>query len=78
MNNVFATTSISHSPHSISIPTDKSLVILLDKFGKELAKGYVVTDAATNVYHFKQVGIGEKKVYVEQVLDLNARLWDAP
>ncbi|KAM7481751.1 hypothetical protein LguiB_006334 [Lonicera macranthoides] len=53
-------------------------VILLDKFGKELANGYVVTDATSGVCHLKKVGLGEKKVYVEKVLEPNAPVWDPP
>ena len=53
LTNVFATMGNPHSPHSLSTPNDKPLVILCDKFGKELAKGYVVTDATANVCHLK-------------------------
>ena len=37
-----------------------------------------MTDATAKLFHFKQVGIGKKKVYIEQVIDPNARLWHAP
>lgn len=73
---VFGTMVASH-PRTPTC-TDKPLVILLDKFGKQLAKGYVVTDAIAGVCHFKKVGIGEKKVYVEEVIEPDARLWDPP
>ncbi|KAM7470229.1 hypothetical protein LguiA_008412 [Lonicera macranthoides] len=70
INNVFAPMGVSHY-------TDKP-VILLDKFGKELAKGYVVMDQTAGVCHFKKVGIGEKKIWVEEVMEPDARLWDPP
>ena len=35
-------------------------------------------DATAKVCHFKQVGICEKKVYIEQVIEPNAHLWDPP
>lgn len=79
LNHVFTTMNVPNSPHSIPTTTDNPPVILLDKFRKELAKGYVVTDGAhANTCHFKQVGLGEKKVYIEEVIDPNARLWDPP
>ena len=78
LNNIFATTGIPHSPHPMPTSNDKSQCILCDKFGKELANGYVVTDATANICHGKQVGMGEKKVYIEQVIEPDARLWDPP
>ncbi|KAM7471857.1 hypothetical protein LguiA_010040 [Lonicera macranthoides] len=75
-HSVFGTMVASHPPTPTH--TDKPLVILLDKFGKQLAKGYVVTDAIAGVCHFKKVGIGEKKVYVEEVIEPDAHLWDPP
>ena len=43
-----------------------------------LANGYIVTDATAGLFHNRRVCNGEKKVYVERVLDAEARLWDAP
>ena len=75
MNAIFGTTSFQHSPHSIpTTPTENPKVILLDRFGKELANGHVVTDATTKVCHFRNVGLGAKKVYINEVIDPNARL----
>ncbi|KAM7477609.1 hypothetical protein LguiA_025822 [Lonicera macranthoides] len=35
-------------------------------------------DQTAGVCHFKKVGIGEKKIWVEEVMELDARLWDPP
>ena len=43
-----------------------------------LANGYIVIDATTRLCHGRRVCNGEKRVYVERVLDPEARLWDAP
>lgn len=78
LNDVFTTMGVLHSPHSMSTPNDKPPVVICDKFGKELAKGYVVTDDTGKKCHFKPVGKGEKKVYIEDVFEPDAPLWDPP
>ncbi|KAJ6824276.1 uncharacterized protein M6B38_102835 [Iris pallida] len=77
IDTIFATGGISHSSCPAP-PTRNPQVILCDKFGKKLAKGYVVTDATSNMCHFKKVGYGEKKVYVKEVIDPDAPLFDPP
>ena len=51
---------------------------ICDKFGKDLANGYIVTDTTAGLNHDKRVCNGEKKVYIERVFYRKARLWDAP
>ena len=63
---------------SKSTYTKNVTVVICDKFGKDLANGYIVTDATVGLCHGRRVCNGEKKVYVERVLDPEARLWDAP
>ncbi|KAM7516831.1 hypothetical protein LguiA_006414 [Lonicera macranthoides] len=77
VDNLFSTVGMSH-PSSSSTPTNNPPVILCDKFSKELANGSIVTDATAGICHFKQVGKGERKVYVEEVFDPDANLWDPP
>ncbi|KAM7465367.1 hypothetical protein LguiB_012929 [Lonicera macranthoides] len=60
VDNLFSMVGMSH-PSSSSTPTINPPVILCDKFGKELAKGSIVTDATAGICHFKQVGKGEKR-----------------
>lgn len=68
-----ASQSQSKSTYTKNVP-----VVICDKFGKDLANGYIVTDATAGLCHGRRVCNGEKKVYVERVLDPEARLWDAP
>ncbi|KAM7473951.1 hypothetical protein LguiB_021194 [Lonicera macranthoides] len=49
--------------------------MLIDRENKELAKEYVVTDATAGICHGKKVGISEKKVYIDEVLESDAPLW---
>ena len=78
LTNIFATTGDPHSPHSMPTPTNKPTVILCDKFGKELAKGYVVMDDTANECHFKPISKSEKKVYIAEVMQSDTHLCDPP
>ena len=90
LDNIFATlgkdkpTGTENARNIVSQPQSKPTynenvpVIICDKFGKDLAKGYIVTDATAGLCHGRRVCNSEKKVYVERVLDPEARLWDAP
>ncbi|KAF5189060.1 hypothetical protein FRX31_021353, partial [Thalictrum thalictroides] len=53
-------------------------VILLDSSQKEVAEGYVVTNETTGICHGKTIFPGEKKIYVQKVLDGNALIYDGP
>ncbi|KAM7469818.1 hypothetical protein LguiA_008001 [Lonicera macranthoides] len=70
LDNVFTPSPVER-PNS----SDKPSVILIDRENKELAKGYVVTDATAGICHGRKVGIGEKKVYIDEVLEPDAPLW---
>ncbi|KAM7493893.1 hypothetical protein LguiB_028502 [Lonicera macranthoides] len=61
-----------------NIHVDKPQVIVCDKFAKHLAKGYLMTYETARTCHFKKVAKGEKKVYIDEVFNRDARLWDAP
>lgn len=52
-------------------------VTLLDRNGIEVAKGYVMTETA-GICHGRKVLIGEKKVYIEEVLVGDALVYDGP
>ncbi|KAM7468868.1 hypothetical protein LguiA_007051 [Lonicera macranthoides] len=65
-------------PLSSPNPSNKPSVILLDKYYKELAVGHVVTDASARICHGKEVSPCEKKVWIEEVIEPDAALWDAP
>ncbi|KAL9170300.1 hypothetical protein ABFS82_04G136200 [Erythranthe guttata] len=69
--------TVSHAP-ATNANAPNPRVYLCDKFGRKIAGGYVVTDDTSGVCHFKIVGPEEKKVYIEEVLDPNARVWDPP
>ena len=77
LENIFTTVGASPSQ---SMPTriNNTPVILCNKFGKELAKGYLVMDATAGICHFKPGAKGDKKVYIKEVLEPEAQLWDAP
>ena len=70
LDNVFSPSPVDRTPSS-----DKPPVILLDREMRELAKGYVVTDASAGICHGKKVGLGEKKVYIDEVMEPDAPLW---
>ena len=77
LDNVFAFAS---RPVCVTTPSliNNPKVILLDRYNEELAKGYVVTDATKDICHSKRVGVGERKIYMEEVMKPDARLFDAP
>ncbi|KAM7528312.1 hypothetical protein LguiB_031722 [Lonicera macranthoides] len=78
MENICAAVGASQSSHPMNTHVDKPQVIVCDKFGKHLAKGYLVTDETAGTCYFKKVAKEEKKVYIDEVFDPDARLWDAP
>mgnify|MGYP006900065977 CR=1 FL=1 len=78
LNNDLGMNDISNSPRSTPAPTERPPVIIHDISGKVLANGYVVTDFTSKVCHSKNVEVGEKKVYIEQVIEPDAPLWDPP
>ena len=90
MDNIFAilgkykSANTENAPNIVSQPQSKPTytknvpVISCDKFGKDLAKGHIVTDATAGLCHGRRVCDSEKKVNVERVLDPEAHLWDAP
>ncbi|KAL7104165.1 hypothetical protein ACP275_08G227100 [Erythranthe tilingii] len=69
--------TVSHAP-AANANAPNPRVYLCDKFGRKIARGYVVTNDTSGVCHFKIVGPEEKKVYIEEVLDPNARVWYPP
>ena len=75
LDNVFASASRPVCATTPSL-TNNPKVILLDRYNEELAKGYVLMDAIKDICH--GVGVGERKVYVEEVMKPDARLFDAP
>lgn len=68
LNSMFGATGVSHvTPHVPLANTniESPRVILCDKFGERVARGYVVTYGTSKTCHFKLVGSDEKKVYVK-------------
>lgn len=63
-------------PSPVSMPSshDKPQVILIDAQRKEVAKGYIVTDSTAQICHGRLIGIGEKKVHIDEVLEPDAPL----
>lgn len=78
IENIFAAVGASQLSYPRNTHVDKPQVIVCDKFGKHLAKGYLVTDETAGTCHFKKVAKGENKVYIDEVFDPDARLWDDP
>lgn len=76
VDNYFNAMGVYDPPHSRATSTNNPSVMLVDMFGNELAKGHVVTNYMAKVCHSIQVGIGEKKVYVEEMFEPDARSWD--
>ncbi|KAM7474008.1 hypothetical protein LguiB_021251 [Lonicera macranthoides] len=70
LDNVFTLSPVER-PNS----PDKPSVILIDRENKELPKVYVVADATAGICHGRKVGISEKKVYINEVLEPNVPLW---
>ncbi|KAL8041811.1 hypothetical protein ABFX02_09G008200 [Erythranthe guttata] len=77
VNNVTGNVGAS-LPSPANTSTENRGVFLCDKFGRKIAKGYIVTDSTSKTCHFKNVRSEEKKVYIEEVIDPSARLWDPP
>lgn len=77
LNNIFDILGVSHNLPS-NTNNENPRVILCDKFGKKVARGHIVTNNTAKFCHFKNVGDGEKKIYIGEVLDLDAHLLDPP
>ena len=69
VDNVFASLGASQTHHPPHVPMNEPKVLLCNKFGKNLAKGHVVTDPSRQTCHFKRPKNGEKIVCVEEVFD---------
>ncbi|KAL7090715.1 hypothetical protein ACP275_12G058600 [Erythranthe tilingii] len=76
-NSILGTLGVTQVPPT-NTRAENPRVYLCDKFGKKIAMGHVVTDGTSKTCHFKNVGSDEKKIYIEEVIDPNARLWDPP
>ncbi|KAL5727087.1 hypothetical protein ACHQM5_000319 [Ranunculus cassubicifolius] len=69
---------VNTSSKSPKVTSSPQKVTLLDRKGEPVAKGYIVTDGTSGICHGRKVISGEKKVFVEDVLDPDAHIYDGP
>ena len=55
--------------------TENVSVIICDKFGKDLAKGYIVTDATAGLCHGRRVCNGEKFLTLKLVYGMLLKMF---